>query len=132
MKEIEIFVCRICGNVVVRLNDGGTSMVCCGKKMERLQAISDAFMDDKLLEKHLPVVNLVEDKVTVQVGSLPHVMVDSHFIEWVLLHVRTGFQMHYFKVEDFPYYEFLVNGEDTPIAVYAYCNIHGLWVTKIV
>ena len=36
-------------------------------------------------EKHLPVVEISEDRVKVKVGSISHPMEDRHFIEWIEL-----------------------------------------------
>ena len=36
-------------------------------------------------EKHLPVVKVEGDKVTVHIGSVDHPMVPEHWIQWVLV-----------------------------------------------
>ena len=34
-------------------------------------------------EKHRPVVNEEDDGATIKIGSIPHPMLEEHYIEWV-------------------------------------------------
>ena len=62
----------------------------------------------------------------VNVGSVDHPMVPEHFIEWVYLETENGGQRASLKPGQAPSVSFLL-GDDKPVAVYAYCNLHGLW-----
>ena len=127
MDQIKIYRCRLCGNIVVHLYDSGMPLTCCGEEMELVEPASEMAS----LEKHVPVVERFADKVIVSVGETPHPMTKDHYIEWILLQSKTGFQVHYLKPGDAPVFEFHIPEKITPIAVYAYCNIHGLWVKEL-
>ncbi|MFH1997292.1 MAG: desulfoferrodoxin [Patescibacteria group bacterium] len=106
---MKIYKCNVCGNIVELIHEGGGELVCCGQPMELLKEKNT----DEGLEKHVPVVD--EDKI--KVGSIPHPMEDSHYIEWI----EVSGCRKYLKPGDKPEIEFK-EGD-----VRAYCNIHGLW-----
>ncbi|MEG1609443.1 MAG: desulfoferrodoxin family protein, partial [Clostridia bacterium] len=68
------------------------------------------------------------DKVSVKVGSAPHPMTEAHYISYIYLHTLKGVQYKYVSGEATA--DFCVT-DDKPIAVYAYCNLHGLWKTQL-
>ena len=76
-------------------------------------------------EKHVPVIEQNGEDVTVRVGSVDHPMLDAHYIEWILLETKQGFQIHYLKPGMKPKASFKVN--EAVVAAYEYCNLHGLW-----
>lgn len=80
---------------------------------------------DGALEKHVPVIEVSGDTVTVKVGSVEHPSLPAHYIEWILLETAGGFQIHYLKPEMKPEAVFKVN--EPVVAAYEYCNLHGLW-----
>lgn len=81
-------------------------------------------------EKHVPAVAVEDGKVIVNVGTVDHPMLDEHFIEWVQLETEQGSQRKHLNPGAAPHVTFLL-GDDKPIAVYAYCNLHGLWKTVL-
>ena len=84
---------------------------------------------DAAVEKHVPVVKIEGDLVTVTVGEVIHPMVDNHYIEFILIETKNGVQRKNLKPGDEPVATFkLVN--DTFIKAYAYCNLHGMWDGK--
>ncbi len=85
---------------------------------------------DASTEKHLPVISIEGNIVTVNIGSVPHPMEEKHFIEWVYLRTSRGGQRKSFKLGDQPKISFaLLN--DEALAAYAYCNTHGLWMVEL-
>ena len=126
MKNNKFYVCAHCGNIVEMVHDAGVSIFCCGQKMDELIPGSV----DASVEKHVPAVKVQESSVEVNVGSVEHPMVDVHWIEWVQLQTNKGSYRHYLNPGEAPYVKFLLNDEK-PLAVYAYCNIHGLWKTEL-
>jgi superoxide reductase len=82
---------------------------------------------DGAAEKHVPVFNVAGNKVTVNVGSVEHPMVEEHFIEWIAIETKKGSQRKFLKAGEKPCAEFILTDDDAVIAVYAYCNLHGLW-----
>ena len=85
---------------------------------------------DAAFEKHVPVIEIAGDTVTVKVGSVEHPMLDAHYIEFILLLTETGMQMKWMKPGMKPEAVFkLVDGEKA-VAAYEYCNLHGLWMAE--
>ena len=84
----------------------------------------------KSVAKNAPVANVEDNKVVVNVGSVDHPMVDEHFIEWVYVQTENGGQRKTLKPGDAPNVSFCL-GDDQAVAVYAYCNLHGLWMTEV-
>lgn len=120
---MKFFVCKTCGNLVEMIKESGVSMMCCGQNMvELIPGTSDGAM-----EKHVPVYSVEGNKVTVCVGSVAHPMVAEHYIEWVAIETKKGCQMKKLEPGEAPKAEFMLTDDDTVVAVYAYCNLHGLW-----
>ena len=84
---------------------------------------------DGALEKHVPVIEQNGDMVIVKVGSVEHPSLPAHYIEWILLETEMGFQIHYLKPGMKPEAAFQVN--ESVVAAYEYCNLHGLWKARI-
>lgn len=122
--ETRFYICKHCGNLIGLIHSSGAPIICCGEEMTELVANTV----DASKEKHVPVVTVDGDKVTVKVGSVPHPMAEEHYIMWVYLQTGKGGQRKCLKPGEEPSAEFIVVG-DAPVAVYAYCNIHGLWST---
>lgn len=83
---------------------------------------------DGAYEKHIPQIEHNGDSVIVKVGSVPHPMLDVHYIEWIVLETATGYQKKELKPRDEPIASFAVT--EPVIAAFEYCNLHGLWVGK--
>ncbi len=124
--KAKFYICRHCGNLICMIRNTGVPVMCCGQKMEALIPNTT----EAAGEKHLPVVTVENGKVRVNVGEVNHPMVDEHFIEWVYVETENGGQRKALHPGDAPEVTFCV-GEDKPVAVYAYCNLHGLWMTEI-
>ena len=105
------------------VKDSGVPMMCCGQKMtEVIPGTTDA-----AVEKHVPAFEVKDGKVLVKVGEVEHPMVEAHYIEWVSIQTNQGMQRKNLKAGDKPEAVFaLCEGEEVE-AVYAYCNLHGLW-----
>ncbi len=54
-------------------------------------------------------------------------MLPAHYIEWVSLQTKQGNQRKALQPEDKPEVCFAICEGDEVEAVYAYCNLHGLW-----
>ena len=126
MCEIRFFKCMHCGNIIGVIHNAGVPMMCCGEKMtELIPGTVDAS-----LEKHVPVVTVEGNIVTVKVGEVEHPMVDEHFIQWVYMQTDRGGQRKCLKPGEKPEVKFALCDE-TPVAVFEYCNLHGLWKADI-
>ena len=126
MSKNKFYICRHCGNLVGMIHDAGVPLVCCGEKMEALVPNTVEASG----EKHIPAVHVSDGKVEVNVGSIDHPMEEAHWIEWVQLVTDKGSQRRNFTPGEAPNVTFLL-GNEKPVAVYAYCNLHGLWKTEL-
>ena len=122
----KFFVCKHCGNMVGFIDDKGVPLVCCGEEMTEL--VSNTV--EASVEKHLPAVSVSGGSISVQVGSTAHPMESGHHIAFVYVETERGGQRKCLKVGEEPKLTFSVV-DDKPIAVYAYCNLHGMWKTEI-
>ena len=120
----KFYICRRCGNLVGMIHDSGVPMMCCGQKTEALEPNTVEASG----EKHLPVARVEDGAVNVNIGSVDHPMEKEHYIQWIYLETENGGQRKALKPGDEPNVTFAVEN-DKPVAVYAYCNIHGLWMT---
>ena len=125
-RNKKFYICNICGNLVDMITDKGIPLVCCGKEMTELIANTV----EASAEKHLPECTFSNNVLTVQVGSVLHPMTEEHHIEFIYVETKNGGQLKYLDIEAEPKAEFLFT-DDKPIAVYEYCNIHGLWKTEL-
>ena len=127
MADLKYLVCLHCGNVVEMLHDKGVQVMCCGEPMHALEPNTT----DAATEKHIPVVEVEQGAVKVQVGSVPHPMQPEHYIGWIWLQTERGGQRRVLHAGEKPSAEFdLVTGEK-PLSVYAWCNLHGLWKKEL-
>jgi len=126
MCEIRFFKCNHCGNIIGVIHNAGVPMMCCGEKMQEL--IPGTV--DAAVEKHVPVVKVDGNIVTVKVGEVEHPMVEEHFIQWVYMQTDRGGQRKCLKPGDKPEVKFALCDE-VPVAVFEYCNLHGLWKADI-
>lgn len=105
--------------------DGKSVLALLNGTAENLAEIT-ANTTDGAVEKHVPVYEVSDGKVCVKVGSVAHPMAENHYIEWIAVQTEKGFYTKFLKPEQNPEACFTV-GEETVEAVYAYCNLHGLW-----
>lgn len=126
MHELKFYVCKHCGNMVLFIKNSGVPIVCCGENMVELVADST----DASIEKHVPDTKIEDGVIHVQIGSTPHPMIEEHYIVWIYLQTEKGGQLKYLNPNKEPKTSFTVV-DDKPLAVYAYCNIHGLWKADI-
>ena len=126
MNNTKFYLCPDCGALVETIYDAGVIPSCCGMKMDELRPNTVEASG----EKHIPAVTVEGDVITVNVGSVNHPMETVHFIEWVYLKTEQGSQRKHMKPGQAPKVTFHLSN-DKPVAVYAYCNLHGLWKTDL-
>ena len=126
MSKSNFYICEHCKNLVEAIHDSGVPMMCCGKKMTRLEA----GVVEASREKHIPVVTLDDNLVRVLVGSVEHPMAEEHSILWVYLETDRGGHLKRLEVGASPEVVFSL-ADEKPVAAYAYCNLHGLWKVDI-
>ena len=126
MKNVKFYICPHCRNIAEMIYDTDIALYCCGDKMNEM--IPNTVEASQ--EKHLPDVKVSGNIVEVNVGSVDHPMEQVHWIEWVQLVTDRGSQRKFLKPGGAPAVRFLLDDEK-PLAVYAYCNLHGLWKTEL-
>lgn len=126
MKTL-MYVCPVCGNVIIKLVDSGVAPHCCGREMQLLRP--EMREEPGVSEKHLPDVSLRDEhSLRVQVGSEPHPMSHEHLIQFILLESEHGLQVRLLGPDNKPTATFYC-GYDRPEGIYTWCNRHGLWGT---
>ena len=118
----QFFKCKKCGKIVEIVNKGCPVLVCCGEEMTEIKANTS----DGATEKHVPVIEVNGDKVTVKVGSAVHPMEADHWIQWIEIETDKGVQRKNLNPGEAPQATFILSGEKL-LAAYEYCNKHGLW-----
>ena len=126
-EEHKFFICKHCGNIIGMIHNSGVPVVCCGEKMQELTPNTT----DGAHEKHVPVIEVSGNKVTVKIGSAPHPMLPEHHIAWVYLQTKMGGQRKCLTVNSEPKVSFALTEDDSPVAAFEYCNLHGLWKADV-
>ncbi len=125
IERMQVYKCEVCGNIVTVLHAGGGKLVCCGQAMNLIEANSV----DAAQEKHVPVIEKTDDGILVKVGSAAHPMEDKHYIEWIQI-VADGVCLSAFlKPGEAPEKLFKVKADN--VVAMSYCNLHGLWKSKL-
>lgn len=117
-----IYKCDICGLMVEEITPGSQPS-CCDELMIELEPGTS----DGAAEKHVPVYQISENTITVTIGEVEHPMVAEHYIEWIAVETNQGIQRKNLKPGEAPTKTFSLSQDESLIAVYAYCNLHGLW-----
>ena len=120
---MKFFKCDTCGKVVMAVFETAAPTVCCGKPMRELKAGTT----DGAKEKHVPVYEVKDGKVYVSVGSVEHPMLPEHYITMIALETKCGEQIAQLQPGQAPKAVFPLMEGDEVVAVYEYCNLHGLW-----
>ena len=127
MKDVKFYRCSHCGNIVEMVHDVGVTLFCCGEKMQELVPNTS----DGAGEKHVPVVNVEGDHVLVRVGSVDHPMLPEHLIQWIYVQTNLGGMKKILNPNEGPTASFKLAEGENVVAVYEYCNLHGLWKTTL-
>lgn len=120
----EVYKCELCGNIVEIMHGGPGALTCCDQKM----VLMTENTVDAAVEKHVPVIEIGADSITVKVGSVAHPMAEEHYIEWIELLAdgkvyRQNLQPGEEPVATFPLVAKSVTARE-------YCNLHGHWAAK--
>lgn len=119
---VRFYKCGTCGQTVGKIVDENKPMECCGEEM--MELVPNTV--DAAHEKHVPVITMDGNKVTIAVGSVEHPMEDEHHIEWIYIATEQGGQRKALQPGDKPEVAFELI-DDKLVAAFAMCNLHGLW-----
>ena len=120
-KRLEVYKCEICGNIVEVLHTGKGQLVCCGEPMRLMQENTV----DAAAEKHVPVIERLQDGFRVKVGSVAHPMMEQHYIEWIELVADDSAYRQFLRPGEACEAEFQIKAQR--VSAREYCNLHGLW-----
>ncbi|RMF46001.1 MAG: desulfoferrodoxin [Deltaproteobacteria bacterium] len=123
-KQSEVYKCELCGNIVEVLHTGAAPLFCCGQAMTLLEENTV----DAAVEKHVPVIEIGSDSITVRVGSVAHPMEEDHYIEWIELLADGKVYRQHLKPGEAPEATFPVIAQQ--VTAREYCNLHGHWSAK--
>ena len=90
--------CATCGQIIAFVKDTKVPVICCGEKMEEIVPGKS----DASTEKHVPVYRVEDNIVHVTVGSDKHPMLPEHFIQWIAIKTKNGYQRKELKPGDEP------------------------------
>ncbi len=124
---MKFYICEHCGNIITKLSSTGVPIHCCGQKMVELQA----GVKEASLEKHVPAVTVEGNLVKVAVGSVAHPMTEEHYIPWVALETEKSASVEWLQPGQTPEVVFALAEGQKARAVYAWCNLHGLWKAEL-
>ena len=127
MSKLKFYHCEHCGHISIDRAERKLGLKCCGADMQLLNPNTV----DASNEKHLPVVDVNGSSVKVSVGSVTHPMGEDHWIQLVCLETTNGYQIKYLNPGEAPEACFELCSGEKEVAAYEYCNLHGLWITKL-
>ena len=122
--NMKFYRCPVCGNIITVIEGDEKRVSCCGKTLEELKVGTT----NASVEKHVPVYKREDDKIIVTVGEVEHPMTEEHYIMFVALINNQNINIVKLNSSDkpeaiFPY----LKGSQ----IYAYCNLHGLWMNEV-
>jgi len=120
-KVLEVYKCDVCGNIVELFISGGGPLACCGEPM----ILKEENTVDASREKHVPVIEKGDGKVTVKVGAVPHPMEEAHYIQWIEIIDDGKISRQMLKPGQAPEASFCVKSDK--VVAREYCNLHGHW-----
>ena len=121
---VKFYRCAICGKIVAMVKETAVPTICCGQEMAQLIPGTT----DGDAEKHVPVVTRNGNIVEVKVGSVEHPMTPEHHVAFIYVECENGGIMVNLTDKS----EAIVcTCKDDPVAVYEYCNLHGLWRAEL-
>ena len=124
---MKVYKCTKCNNMISYLNKDACDVKCCGESM--VEVVPNT--TDAAGEKHVPVVEIDGNTVTVTVGSVEHPMMEAHYIQWIAIETEQGRQRKILSPEDKPVAVFALVEGDKVKEAYEYCNLHGLWKAEV-
>lgn len=124
-KNLEVYKCALCGNIVEVVHAGEGELVCCGEPMTLLTENTV----DAAKEKHVPVIEKVAGGYRVTIGSVPHPMEEKHYIEWIELIADGKAYRQFLKPGEVATTVFSV--EAASVTARELCNLHGLWSAAV-
>ena len=124
---MDFYICEHCKNIITFLNNTGVPVNCCGENMNKLIPNTS----DAASEKHIPVVKVDNNTISVCIGETEHTMTEEHYIEWIAIETNKGYQLKKLSPSDPPKCDFIISEDEKIISIYSYCNLHSLWIKSL-
>ena len=121
MIQRNIYICKN-GMIVEELTNSTEFGECEGFSLIETNSV------DASVEKHIPVIESIDDGYKVTVGSVLHPMLSEHYIQWIELNEGDKCQIQFLNSGEEPIAIFKTNTKK--VSARAYCNLHGLWVAE--
>ena len=125
-EKLELYKCKICGNLIQVILPGAGELVCCGEKMEKL--IAHCEDNSELAEKHVPTIEQENENRFVRLKY--HPMQNEHYIQFIEVFPEDKTSMHLKYLNPNESAEFEITHFEENIEALEHCNIHGLWRSK--
>ena len=122
---MKVLKCKKCDRLFLLLREGDIEVL--EGHLEEVKPNTK----DAALEKHVPAVTVKDDRVEVVVGDVVHPMLEEHFIQEIMLVTNHSTHIRHLKAGEEPRAVFMLAEGEKPVAVYEYCNLHGLWVKEL-
>lgn len=123
-KQGTYYHCSECGQILYVIKKGSTPE-CCNLGMDELEEKTA----EMATEKHVPVIEKIENGYRVYVGSTLHPMVENHYIMFIELRVGNEVHIKYLKPGEAPEAIFYTQATGD-VEAREYCNLHGLWLNR--
>ena len=121
----QVWQCQKCGTIVEVLVPGKSSTLThCNQPMKLLEEQVAPAAENK----HVPVITKVDGGFKVVVGSTPHPMIPTHWIQWIELIADGKTYRQYLNPGDKPEAVFSLDAKE--VSAREHCNLHGLWKDK--
>lgn len=121
--RFRFYRCAVCGQIIMTVEESGSPLICCGQPMQEMMANTV----DAVAEKHVPVFDIIDRHVYVQIGEKEHPMTQEHHIDWVAIRTGNSITIRELVPDSYPKACFALTDKDELTAVFDYCNRHGLW-----
>lgn len=125
-EKLELYKCKICGNLVQVILNGIGELVCCGEAMEHL--VPHLEENNELSKKHTPIIEESENKRFVRLKY--HPMAPEHYIQFIEIYPKDKSRLHLKYLNPNDIAEFEITHFEENIEALEHCNIHGLWKNK--
>ena len=120
----EVYKCELCGNIVEMLHGGPGALTCCNQKMV-LQTENTV---DAAQEKHVPVIEKIDNGYKVKVGSVAHPMEEKHYITFIDCYIDDKYASRiYLTPLTWASVVFHIKTSGKKVTIVEKCNIHGYW-----
>ena len=125
--KLELYRCKVCGNIAQIMVSGEGNLVCCGQEMGKIEP---NYEETNLNEKHIPIFEQNEQETLIKVGSIPHPMEEKHYIQFIqaISHDRNCTYTKFLSPNDKPEAKIPPNCEIK--CAIEYCNIHSLFKSE--